>query len=69
VKQGLARVARHHHLPAMPARKLEQALAARGQAQVAELVRAIGQTDRELSSDGLSGSSRRIDALVEQACR
>jgi hypothetical protein len=69
VRQGLSRVARHHHLPPGSARKLAAALSARGQSGVAALVTELGQVDRQLATVGLAKASRRIDALVERACR
>ncbi len=68
VRQALARVARHHHVPPMPAGHLAVELEARGRTAAAEAVRELGGIDAASGRD-LAAQSRALDALVARACR
>jgi hypothetical protein len=70
VKQGLARVAAHHHVQPGPARKLEAELSSRGLTDAAQAVRAIASAEYGALRDAgnLAKLSREVDRAVTRAC-
>jgi hypothetical protein len=70
VKQGLGRVAAHHHLQPGPARKLADELSSRGLAEAAQAVRAIASAEYVALRDAgsLARLSREVDRAVARAC-
>jgi hypothetical protein len=71
VKQALARVAAHHHLPPSGARKLATELHERGLHEAAAAVRAIAEAEQTAlrgEPGGLTKTSRELDRAVARAC-
>jgi hypothetical protein len=71
VKQALARVAAHHHLPPASARRLSDELLARGLAEAAAAVRSISDAGSRAAREpgfALARLSRELDQAVARAC-
>jgi len=68
IRQALSEIAAHHHLPRTQAQALADALSLRGLPAAAAAVGNIASVRGELAASRLDVVSRRIDALVAEAC-